>query len=168
MFYSVKIFFETSMLLPGYCYTNIVLIPKITNPTNPMQFSPISLCTFNYKIISKVLGNRLKILLPRLITPFQSALVSDEFIHDNILIAHEVFHHLRMNKKCGIKECAVELDMNKAYDRVELEFFIETLIKMDFLERCFKWIEECITNVQYNVVVNGDKMTRFRQTRGLR
>ena len=54
--------------------TNITLVPKTKNPTNMTEFRPISLCNVVYKLISKVLANRLKIILPHIIFENQSAL----------------------------------------------------------------------------------------------
>ena len=47
--------------------TNITLVPKIKNPTKMTDFRPISLCNIVYKLISKVLTNHLKIILPQII-----------------------------------------------------------------------------------------------------
>lgn len=72
--------------------TQIVLIPKVHNSKNVSQFRLISLCNYSYKVISKVLDNRLKPLLPSIISPSQNAFVAGRQIQDNILIAHKVFH----------------------------------------------------------------------------
>jgi len=57
--------------------TNIALIPKTNNPKRMSEFRPISLCDVVFKLISKTLANRLKTLLPHIITENQSAFTSD-------------------------------------------------------------------------------------------
>ncbi|XP_056864326.1 uncharacterized protein LOC130511383 [Raphanus sativus] len=99
--------------------TNICLIPKTERPTRMKELRPISLCNVGYKIISKVLCQRLKACLPSLISETQSAFVAGRLISDNILIAQEMFHGLRTNKACQNKFMAIKTDMSKAYDRVE-------------------------------------------------
>lgn len=59
----------------GINSTNIILIPKVPSPESVSQFRPISLCSFSYKVLSKILANRLKPLLPELISPTQNAFV---------------------------------------------------------------------------------------------
>lgn len=75
--------------------TEIVLIPKYSNPTNLANFRPISFCTVVYKIIAKSIANRMQAVIGRCIDSAQSAFVTGRLISDNILIAYEVLHTLR-------------------------------------------------------------------------
>ncbi|KAA3483611.1 reverse transcriptase [Gossypium australe] len=77
------------------------------------QFRPISLCNVIYKIIAKVLVFRMS----------EGAFVPGRLISDNVLIAHEVFHSLKMKKRGQKGNFALKLDMSKAYNRVEWDFF---------------------------------------------
>ena len=112
--------------------TNITLVPKIKNPTKMTDFRPISLCNVKYKLISKVLANRLKVILPYIISENQSAFLSERLITDNVLIAFELMHYLE-HKKEGINGfAAIKLDMSKVYDRLDWGFIKLVMIKMGF------------------------------------
>lgn len=89
---SVQNFFITSRLLPEINHTNLVLIPKVDNPSLVGQFRPISLCNVVYKLISKILTERLKKVLPKMISPYQLPFVQGRFIQDNYIVAAEVFN----------------------------------------------------------------------------
>jgi exonuclease III len=75
--------------------TFITLIPKEERATHPKQFRPISLCNVIYKIITKVIANRLKPLLPTIISNEQSGYVEGRQIMDSVILANEVIHSLK-------------------------------------------------------------------------
>ena len=116
---TAKEFYDTSQILADLNKTNIVLIPKVPCPEKVDQFRPISLCNYCYKILSKMLANRLREFMPTIISPYQGAFVPGRQIQDNILVAHEAFHYLKLRKSGDTHELALKLDMSKAYDRVE-------------------------------------------------
>ena len=76
-------------------HTFITLIPKVKSPEFITKFFPIALCNILYKLVSKVLANRLTKVLPHIIFESQSAFQSDKAISDNILVAFETLHHMK-------------------------------------------------------------------------
>ena len=68
----------------------IILLPKVEGAELIEDFRPISLSNSIYLIIAKVLANRLRLVLPSLISPFQSAFLSGRQMSDSIVIAEEI------------------------------------------------------------------------------
>ena len=79
--------------------TNISLIPKTNHPTKMTELCPISLCNTTYILISKVLANRLKAILPSIISKNPSAFTPDRLITDNVLVTFEFMHYLNIKVK---------------------------------------------------------------------
>ena len=73
--------------------TNITPVPKINNPSKMTDFRPISLSNVVYKLIAKVLANRLKVVLPHIISKNQNAFLLERLIYDNVLVVFELMHY---------------------------------------------------------------------------
>ncbi|KAA3472879.1 reverse transcriptase [Gossypium australe] len=148
--------------------TLLIMIPKVENPCDMTNFRPISLYRFVYKMVSKVLVNRMKEVLPRCISLNQSTFVSGRMIHDNVLIAHELMHQLLNSKNGPSKGCVVKLDMSKAYDRVEWGFLENVLLKFGFSYEWVNKIMSCVRTVRYRVKYNMHLTDIIIPERGLR
>ena len=148
--------------------TNISLVPKTNNPTKMIEFRPISLCNVVYKLISKVLANRLKVILPHVITKNQSAFTFDRLITDNVLVAFELMHYL--NHKIEGKESfmSIKLDMSKAFDRVKWGFVKGIMEKLGFDRKWVSLIIQCISSISYSMIINGEAFGNITPFRGLR
>ena len=118
--------------------------------------------------MSKVLANRLRKVLPHIISDFQSAFQSDKALSDNILVAFELLHHMKRRKSRKTGHMALKLDMSKAYDRLEWIFLQRIMEKMGFHRRWVGWIMECIKSVTYSVLINGEPKGHIVPTRGIR
>jgi len=149
--------------------TFIALIPKVKGPSTPKDFRPISLCNVIFKLVSKVLVNRLKGVLPYIIHGAQSAFVPGRMITDNVTVAFEHFHYIKKRKRNGGKGYMVlKMDMSKAYDRIEWKFLEQMLITLGFHTNWVRLVVRCVTSVTYLIIVNGQPMRFFSPSRGLR
>lgn len=116
--------------------TVLVLIHKKTTPVIMRDLRIIALCNVIYKIITKVIANRLKVVLPHVISENQSAFLPGRLILDNVLISFEVLHYLKRKNQGKKGYMALKLDLSKAYDRIEWAFLRAMIEKMGF---CDKW-----------------------------
>lgn len=146
----------------------VTLIPKVKYPESMKDLRPISLCNVLYKLISKVLANGLKIILPKIIAPNQSAFVPGRLITDNILLAYEVTQYMRNKRHGAVGVAALKLDMSKAYDKVEWHFLEAMMSKLGFPERWIGLIMKCCSTVKYRFKLNGTLTKEVCQERGLR
>ena len=131
------------------------------------DFRLISLCNVIYKIISKVLVNRLKLILPQINTSSQSAFVPGRLITDNVLVAYETLHVMHVRKKGKKGALALKFDVNKAYDRVEWDFLKGMMIKLGFLEVWVDRVTKCVSTPSFSVRINGKAYGNIKPSRGI-
>ncbi|KAL0367300.1 UNVERIFIED_CONTAM: hypothetical protein Sradi_3620100 [Sesamum radiatum] len=105
-------FFRTGRLLKQVNATLITLIPKVSNPTVVGEFRPISCCNVLYKAITKILVQRMRGTLDKLISPSQNAFVPGRSIGDNVLLAQELFSGY--NQRQLPPRCALKVDLRKS------------------------------------------------------
>jgi exonuclease III len=145
--------------------TFITLIPKEERATHPKQFRPISLCNVIYKIITKVIANRLKPLLPTIISNEQSGYVEGRQIMDSVILANEVIHSLKTSKIPGM---LIKLDLSKAFDRLSWQYLRSVLESFGFSNHWVDWILKLTSSPFFSILVNGTPSRPFRSTRGIR
>ena len=163
---AIRSFFCSGKLLKQVNATAISLIPKIPNPSQVKDFRPISCCNTIYKCIAKIIANRIKVVLPSVISENQSAFVAGRRISDNILLCQELMRNY--HRSGGAPRCALKIDLMKAYDTVRWDFMVEVLRSFGFPERMVGWIRECMTSPMFYVSINGELSGFFPGGRGLR
>jgi hypothetical protein len=158
-------FHRNGKLTKGINFTFIALIPKIDSPQRLNDFRPISLVASLYKIMAKVLANRLRFVIGSVGYEFQTAFVKDRQILDGVLIANEVVDEARRSKK---ELMLFKVDFEKAYDSVDWRYLDDVVGKMSFPVLWRKWIKECVCTATASVLVNGSPTEEFPLERGLR
>lgn len=116
-------FFEQGWILPNINSNNIVLIPKSENADTIGQFRPISFANFQFKIITKVMADRLARVAPKIISANQRGFISGRSITDCICVASEAVNLLAKRSFGG--NIALKIDIRKAFDTLEWNFLIK-------------------------------------------
>lgn len=143
----------------------ITLIPKVKDPQNLNEYRPISLIGCIYKIVAKLLANRLKKLMSHIINEKQSAFIRGRQLLHSVLIANEA---LEEAKRCH-KPCLVfKVDYERAYDSVSWGFLSYMMRRLGFCSKWISWIEGCLRSATISVLVNGSPTKEFTPHRGLR
>ena len=158
--------FQSNGFIPKGCNASfIALIPKNDNPMGLHEYRPISLVGCMYKILAKILANRLKLVLPNIIHCTQSAFVKGRGLLDSVLVVNEVIKDARQNaKQCVI----IKLDFEKAYDSVKWDFLFYMMARLGFCTRWINWIKACLDSSTISILVNGSLTQEFIPTKGLR
>lgn len=144
----------------------VVLIPKVENPERLTQFRPISLCTVLYKLVTKVIVNRIKLMLPDLIDLTQSSFVPRRQITDNIIVVQEVVHSMS-KKRTGKGLMLIKLDLDKAYDRLNWDFLRDTLHSIGLVSSWIDLIMHCTKSNELQLQWNSEAYERDSARRPL-
>lgn len=151
-------------LLAEINYSFFTLIPKKSVPENPRDYRSIALCNTIYKIFSKILENRIKPLLSKIISEEQTEFVPGRSILDGIITIQETIHSVqKMKKVCMF----MKLDIQKAYDMVDWRFLCKTLEAFGFSRQWINLIFKCISTTKIAVLVNVSPEGFFETSRGI-
>lgn len=118
-----------------------------------------------YNIISKVVANRMKPILPTLVLVEQFGYVEGRQILNNIIQAHEVVNSLTINRKAGIIK---KLDIAKAYDKLNWTYIRKVLIAFGFDHNSVRWVMALVSSSSFSILVNASPLETFIPSRGLR
>ena len=160
-----KEFHGQNAFLKSLNNTFLVLLPKKGRAEELGDFRPINLLGGLYKLLAKVLANRIKNVIGRVVSLDQNAFVMGRQILDASLIANEVIDSWQ---KRGEKGLICKLDIDKAYDNVNWQFLMRVLQKMGFGAKWRDWIWSYISTAKFSVLVNGEPAGFFFSSKGLR
>lgn len=149
-----------SMLNLGYLlnkvnFTHILLIPK-KEPQSMSDYRPISLSNVVSRIVSKVLANRIKTILPNVIFDSQSAFVTNRLILDNNYVAYEILYRLRNRRQGKIGYMTVKLDIRKIMQ------------KLGFIDGWVNLAMQCVTSAIYTILINGEPRSFISPSLGIK
>lgn len=140
---TIQSFFITGFFPKGLNSTILALIPKKNEAQEMRDYRPISCCNVLYKVISKLIANRLKVILPKFIADNQSTFIKERLLMENVLLATELVKDY--HKDSVSPRCVMKIDISKAFDSVQWKFLINTLRALGLPEKFIHWITRCIT-----------------------
>ncbi|GJT55584.1 RNA-directed DNA polymerase, eukaryota [Tanacetum coccineum] len=143
----------------------IALILKSQGANMVKDFRPISLIGSIYKIIAKLLVNRLVTVLDGLVNEVQSAFIANCQILDGPFILNELIHWWKAKKK---RSMIFKVDFKKAFDSVRWDFLNDILKNFGFGLRWRDWIQSCLKSLRGSILVNGSPTSEFQFSKGLK
>lgn len=163
---AVKEFFRNGTLLKDLNTTFIALIPKNPKACSLGDYRPISCCNLVYKIITKIIANRVKPLLKRCISPNQTAFQKGKNLGENVLLDIELIRNYQKSN-CP-KASMLKVDIRKAFDTVCWDFVNKILEAQSFPPLFREWVRQCFETPRFSILVNGEPAGFFEGKRGLR
>ncbi|GJU26768.1 RNA-directed DNA polymerase, eukaryota [Tanacetum coccineum] len=162
---AVEWFFDKGSFPMGNNASFIALIPKVPDAKYVTDYRPISLIGSVYKVITKVLANRLATVVSDLVSDTQSAFVANRQILDGPFILNEVLTWCKRKRKQAM---IFKVDFAKAYDSVRWDYLMEVLQAFGFGPNWCKWVRGTLSSAMASVLINGSPSEEFAFYRGLK
>ncbi|GJW06163.1 RNA-directed DNA polymerase, eukaryota [Tanacetum coccineum] len=162
---AVEHFFKFEAFAKGCNSSFITLIPKKMDAKFVTDFRPISLIGCVYKVVTKILANRLAMVISSIVSNTQSAFLSERQILDGPFIINEVLSWCKRKNK---KAMFFKVDFAKAYDSVKWDYLINVLEAFGFGTKWCSWIRGICCNTKASILVNGSPSKEFQFHCGLK
>ena len=133
--------------------------------TDLKNWRPISLLTVDYKILSKVITNRMKLIMPLLVGEEQTCGVVGRNIHDNLMVLRDTIDYVELDNS---EAALISIDQEKAFDRISWKYLFTVLTKMGIPSNLIKWIKLLYSNPNCNIIVNNFIGSPVKVSRGIR
>ncbi|XP_019431829.1 PREDICTED: uncharacterized protein LOC109338932 [Lupinus angustifolius] len=163
---SVRQFFQQGWILPNLNANSVILIPKFKGADKVEDFRPIALANFQFKIITKLIADRLASLTPIIISSQQRGFIKGRQIQDCIYLASEAINLLPHKVFGG--NLAIKLDIKKAFDTIDWVFLLDTLKAFGFCQVFCSWINTILHSAKLSININGSQVGFFNCSRGVR
>lgn len=152
--------------MKGFHETAISLIPKVVGADKITLLRPISLCTTMYKVIARVMKQKLQLVVDDIVQRNQVGFVQQRLLCENVLLASELV--IDFHKEGETTRGCLKIDLSKAYDNMHWKFALNLLKSFDMPDKFIDWIRECISTPAYTVIVNGEMSGHFEGKKGIR
>ena len=129
------------------------------------NWQPISLLNYDYKILTKVIANRMQNSLEDIIGTEQTAAITGRTIIEDLQLNRDIISYANLN---NLEASIITLDQEKAFDRVDRQFLFKTLLKFGFGPNLIFLIKTIYNNIEAQVKVNGNMSQSFLIERGVR
>jgi hypothetical protein len=126
IFHLFKDFYDGNLKIERLNYGMVTLLPKVDNAADMKNFRPICLLNVCYKIISKVLNNRLASCITKVISDSQYGFIKNRYIMDGVISLNEILHEVKRKNQSGV---VLKIDFEKAYDKVNWHFLYTMMEK---------------------------------------
>lgn len=163
---AVQSFFQDGFIMPHFNSNVLILIPKLADSDNILDFRPIALANFSFKIISRILADRLGPIAAKIVSPNQSAFIQGRSIADPIILTSECVNLL--DNKCKSGNVAIKFDIRKAFDTLDWNFLLRVLRSFGFNASFVNYINNILQSAHLSINVNGKACGYFTCTRGVR
>ena len=154
--------FETEELSHTQYLAVIKLLYKKGIREDITNWRPISLINVDSKLLSKILAERLKLVLPEIIHTDQKGCIKGRFIGQNIRLVEDILDRYDED------EVILLLDQQKAFDRVEWDWLYCVMERFNLGDNFIKWIKIMYCNMKSAIVTNGCTSKYFSISRGIR
>jgi hypothetical protein len=151
--------------MPNLNSNLIILIPKVSGADKLDNFRPITLANFQFKIITKILADRLGSIASKIIFEHQGGFILGRQIQDCIMIASEAVNLL--NKRAFGGSMAMKIDVRKTFDTINWEFLLQVLKSFGFSQCFCNWINTILHSARLSLCINGKSIGFVSCTRGV-
>ena len=141
------------------------LMYKKNDPYDLNNWRPLTLLNLDYKIAAHCLAQRIKPLLPKIISTDQNGFIKGRNISYNIRLIQDIIDYA---EKFEVTGAILFLDFAKAFDTVEWEYMFSTLTHFGFQDSFMKWVRTLYTNITCKIYNNGWLSAPMHITIGIR
>ena len=157
--------FENQITPKTWNQAIITLIPKKGNTKLLKYWRPISFLCVDYKILTKILANRLKHILPEIISKEQNCSVPHRTIFNNLFLIRDI---IRYTKEKNTHLYLLQIDQEKAFDKIDRNFLFKTMEKMGISPVFINFIKILYKQNTSTIINNGFFSPQVSLQRGLR
>ncbi|KAJ3704591.1 hypothetical protein LUZ61_008296 [Rhynchospora tenuis] len=158
---------EDGLIPEDWLRCRVTLIPKSAEPQTPAEFRPISVGNVLYRLVMKMIANRLKPYLRNVISQEQNAFVKGRNIVENIILVKETLHSFSKHD-FKQKNFMLKADVNKAFDKLDWAFLERAMRYLNIPEKIISLLLSSYKRAKVTITINGRGDGFIRPTQGLR